>query len=146
MIFLYTALLLLVGVAHFLIKRRVAALEKKYARIVKDADDLLRQSNYRDGNSNRQDPYQSAKRQYQLALLAQKRDRMETSYSRWHRRAERLGKLRHRLRSWKGRKLPYLVGGLDTLLLLGALDYLGYREQLTAQAVIDFVSSLVKHA
>ncbi len=78
MIFLYTALLLLVGVAHFLIKRRVAALEKKYSGVVKEADDLLRQGNHRDGNSNRQDPYQNAKRQYKLAMLAEKRDRMET--------------------------------------------------------------------
>jgi len=87
MIFLYTALLLFVGVAHFLMKRRVAALEKKYSRVIKEADDLLRQSSHREGNSNRQDPYQSAKRQYQLAMLAQKRDRMETRYGAWHRRA-----------------------------------------------------------
>ena len=125
MIFLYTALLLLVGVAYFLIKRRVAALEKKYSKIVKDADDLLRKSNYRDGNSNRQDPYQSAKRQYQLAMLAQKRDRMETSYSTWHRRAEQLGKLRHRLRAWKGRKLPYTFGVLDVACVMSLIDYFG---------------------
>src|SRR5436305_664353 len=98
MIFLYTALLLLVGVVHFLIKRRVAGLEKKYSGVVKEADDLLRQSNYRDGNSNRQDPYQTAKRQYKLAILTDKRDHMEAGYTTWHRRAERLGKLRHRLR------------------------------------------------
>src|SRR6516165_7398798 len=94
MIFLYTALLLLVGVVHFLIKRRVVALEKKYSNVVKEADDLLRQGNYREGNSDRQDPYQSAKRQFKLAMLAEKRDRMEAGYSKWHRRAERVGKLR----------------------------------------------------
>ena len=125
MIVLYTALLLLVGVAYFLVKRRVAVLEKKYSTIVRDADELLRKSNYRDGNSNRQDPYQIAKRQYQLALLAQKRDRMETSYSAWHLRAERLGKIRHWLRAWKGRKLPYTFGVLDVTCAMSLIDYLG---------------------
>ena len=142
MIFLYTALLLLVGVAHFLIKRRVAALEKKYSRIVKDADDLLRQSNYRDGNSNRQDPYQSAKRQYQLALLAQKRDRMESSYSTWHRRSERVGKFRHRLRAWKGRKLPYTFGVLDVAGAMYLIDYLGAGHYVNARHLMDTLTSL----
>ena len=93
MILLYTALLLLVGVVYFLVQRRVAALEKKYTRVVKEADTLLRQGNTREGNSNRQDPYQSAKRQYKLAILADKRDRLEASYVAWHQRAERMGKI-----------------------------------------------------
>jgi len=143
MIFLYTALLLLVGVAHFLIKRRVVALEKKYSRVVKDADDTLRQANYRDGNSNRQDPYQNAKRQYQLAMLAQKRDRMETMYSRWHKRAERLGKVRQRLRAWKGRKLPYTFGVLDVLGALSLIDALGAGQYLNARHLIETVTSLI---
>jgi hypothetical protein len=46
MIFLYTALLLLVGVVYFLVQRRVAALEKKYSGVAKEADALLRQGNY----------------------------------------------------------------------------------------------------
>jgi hypothetical protein len=142
MILLYTVLLLLVGMAYFLIKRRVAALEKKYSQVVKDADALLRQANYRDGNSNRQDPYQSAKRQYQLALLAQKRDRMETSYSNWHRRAERVGKFRHRLRAWKGRKLPYTFGVLDVATTLGLIDYLGAGHNLNARHLVETLTSL----
>jgi hypothetical protein len=142
MIFLYTALLLLVGVAHFLIKRRVAALEKKYSTVVKDADNLLRQSNHRDGNSNRQDPYQSAKRQYQLAMLAQKRDRMETRFIAWHGRAERLGKFRQRLRAWKGRKLPYTFGVLDVFTTLGLIDYLGAGHYLNARTLVETVASL----
>ena len=142
MIFLYTALLLLVGVVHFLIKRRVVALEKKYSGVVKEADDLLRQGNHRDGNSNRQDPYQSAKRQYKLALLAEKRDRMETGYINWHQRAERLGKLRQRLRAWKGRKLPYTFGVLDVACALGAIDYLGAGHYLNARHLVETVASL----
>lgn len=145
MIILYTALLLLVGVAHFLIKRRVTNLEKKYTGVVKEADDLLRQANYRDGNSNRQDPYQSAKRQYKLAMLAEKRDRMESSYTSWHRRAERLSKLRHRLRAWKGRKLPYSFGVLDVACVMGVIDYLGANHYLNARQVVETVASLFTH-
>ncbi len=142
MILVYTALLLLVGVAHFVMKRRVAALEKKYSRVIKEADDLLRQSSHRDGNSNRQDPYQSAKRQYQLALLAQKRDRMESRFSKCHSRAERLGKLRQRLRAWKGRKLPYTFGALDVATTLGLIDYFGAGQYVNAPHLVELVSSL----
>jgi hypothetical protein len=142
MIVLYTALLLLVGVAHFLIKRRVASLEKKYSGVVKEADDLLRQGNHRDGNSNRQDPYQSAKRQYKLAMLAEKRDRMETRYSTWHGRSERLSKLRHRLRAWKGRKLPYTFGVLDVACAMSAIDYLGAGHYLNVRHLLESVASL----
>lgn len=142
MILLYTALLLLVGVAYFVMKRRVAALEKKYSRVIKEADDLLRQSSHRDGNSNRQDPYQSAKRQYQLAMLAQKRDRMESRFSKCHSRAERLGKLRQRMRAWKGRKLPYTFGALDVATTLGLIDYFGAGQYVNAHRLVDLVSSL----
>lgn len=142
MIFLYTALLLLVGVVHFLIKRRVAALEKKYSSVVKEADDLIRQGNYREGNSNRPDPYQTAKRQYKLALLAEKRDRMETRYSTWHRRAERLSKLRQRLRAWKGRKLPYTFGALDVACAMSLVDYFGASHYLNARQLVEMATSL----
>ncbi len=142
MIFLYTALLLLVGVAHFLIKRRVVALEKKYSGVVKEADDLLRQGSHRDGNNNRQDPYQNAKRQYKLAMLAEKRDRMESNYSTWHRRAERLGKWRQRLRAWKGRKLPYTFGALDVAAAMGLIDYLGAGHYLNVRHLAEMIVAL----
>jgi hypothetical protein len=145
MLFLYTFVLLLVGVAHFLTKRRVVGLAKKYEKVVKDADTLIRQSNFREGNSNRQDPYLSAKRQYQLALLAQKRDQMEDRYSRWQSRAERLSKFRTRLRSWQGRKLPYTFGVLDVTAALALVDYLGAGQYLSAQQVVHALTSLFTH-
>ena len=142
MIFLYTLLLLLVGVVHFLIKRRVAAVEKKYAGVVKEADQLLRQGGYREGNSNRQDPYQSAKRQYKLALLADKRDCTEASYSKWQGRAESPSKLRQRLRAWKGRKLPYTFGAVDVACALSLIDYLGAGHYLNARHLMEMAASL----
>ncbi len=142
MIILYTALLLLVGVAHLLIKRRVAALEKRYARVAGEAEELLRQGNYREGNSNRQDPYQSAKRQYKLAMLAEKRDSVESAFVRWDRRSERFAKLRERLRAWKGRKLPYTFGALDVAFVLSAIDYLGVGQFLNARHLVEAVAAL----
>ena len=143
MIFVYTALLLLVGVVYFLTQRRVAALEKKYSGVAKEADALLRQGNHRDGNSNRQDPYQSAKRQYKLAMLADKRDRLESSYLSWHQRAERLGKLRQRLGAWKGRKLPYTFGAIDVACAMSLIDYLGAGHYLNARHLVETVMSLL---
>lgn len=143
MIFVYTALLLLVGVVYFLIQRRVAALEKKYSGVAKEADALLRQGNYKDGNSNRQDPYQSAKRQYKLAMLAEKRDRLESSYLTWHQRAERLGKLRQRLGAWKGRKLPYTFGAIDVACAMSLVDYLGAGHYLNARHLAETLMSLL---
>ncbi len=142
MIFLYTALLLLVGVVYFLVQRRVAALEKKYASVVKEADTLLRQSSYREGNSNRQDPYQSAKRQYKLALLVDKRDRLEASYLTWHQRAEQLSKLRQRLRAWKGRKLPYTFGAIDVACVLSLIDYLGAGQHVNVRHLMETLMAL----
>jgi hypothetical protein len=142
MILLYTALLLLVGVVYFLVQRRVAALEKKYTRVVKEADALLRQGNIREGNSNRQDPYQSAKRQYKLAILAEKHDRLEASFLAWHQRAERLGKLRQRLGDWKGRKLPYTFGAIDVACAMSLIDYLGAGHYLNARHLVETVMSL----
>ena len=142
MIFLYTTLVVLVGMAHFLIKRRTAALEKKYARVAKAADTLLRQPNLREGNSSRADPYQAAKRQYQLGLLVQKRDRVEAKYTAWQGVAERTGKLVAGLKNWKGRKLPYTFGVLDVTGALALVDYLGLGQYVNARYVIGVLTSL----
>jgi hypothetical protein len=142
MIFLYTTLVVLLGAAHFLIKRRAVALEKRYARVAKEADTLLRQPNLREGNSSRADPYQAAKRQYQLGLLAQKRDRVEAKYTAWQGVTERTGKLVAGLRNWKGRKLPYTFGVLDVAGALALADYLGLRQYVNARYVIQVLTSL----
>lgn len=139
MIFLYTLLVVLLGTAHFLVKRRVAALEKKYARAAKEADTLLRQSNVRDGNSNRLDPCQAAKRQFLLGQAAQKRDRVEAKYSAWQHASERTGKLVARLKNWKGKKLPYTLGVLDVAGALALVDYLGFGQYANVRHLIEGV-------
>jgi hypothetical protein len=141
MIFVYTVALVLLGAAYFLVKRRASTLEKKFIRLSKDADDQLRQSTYRDGNSNRGDPYLAAKRQYRLAVLADQRDRVEGRYTAWQGRAERLNKLKARMRAWKGRKLPYTLGVLDVTGALALIDYLGAGQYVNARGLVQAVTT-----
>ncbi len=146
MIVLYTALILLLLVARFLIGRRVATLERKYAKVARAADELFREPRLKQPNGGKPDPYLAAKQAYLLGQAVEKRERVEARYCTWQKWAEKFGGLVRALRGWKGRKLPYALGVLDVLLVLGTLDYLGYREQLSAQALIDFLSSLVDRA
>jgi hypothetical protein len=143
MIFVYTLVLLLLGSAYFLCKRRVASLEKKYTRVAQEADALVRQPSYREGNSGRlADPYVAAKRQYQLGQLAQKRDRVEARYASWQDRTDRFGKFIGRVRTWRGRKLPYTFGVLDFAGALALIDYLGAGHYVNARALFQAVTSL----
>ncbi len=142
MIFVYTTALVLLGAAHFLVRRRALSLAKKFSRVSRQADELLRQSTYRDGNSNRSDPYLAAKRQYRLAMLAYQRDRVEGRYTTWQLRADRLAKLKGRLRSWKGRKLPYTFGVLDVTGALALIDYLGAGQYVNARGLVEAVAAL----
>jgi hypothetical protein len=142
MILMYTSLLFVLGVAKLLIGRRVKSLEKKYARVAKQADALVKQPSYRDGNSNRVDPYATAKRQYLLGLLAQKRDRVEAKYAAWQVFSEKYGRFVGRVQNWKGRKLPYTFGAVDVACLLGAIDYLGFSEIVGVRALVHYVTGL----
>lgn len=143
MILVYALLLLLLVVARFVIARRVAALEKKYVKVARTTDELLRAQPPRPGNGSKPDPYATARQAYLLGQAVERRERVEGRYCGWQKVGERFTALVAAVRAWKGRKLPYLVGAFDVLLVLGTLDYLGYREHLSAQAVIDFLSSLV---
>jgi hypothetical protein len=142
MIFLYTLAVVLLGAAHFVVKRRAVALEKKFVRVSREADGVLRQQACRPGGLTRNDPYEFAKRQYQLALLARKRDGVESRYTRWQHRSERLAKLRARLRGWKGRKLPYTFGVLDVTGGLALIDYLGAGRYVNAHGLVEAVTAL----
>jgi hypothetical protein len=143
MIFVYTLLLVALGAAHFLVKRRTAALEKKFIRVARQADAVLRLSGTRPGNCNRHDAYEAAKRQYQLALLATKRDRIESRYTKWLARSERLSKVRARVRAWKGKKLPYTMGALDVMGGLALIDYLGAGRYVNARGLVDAIATLL---
>jgi hypothetical protein len=141
MILLYSSLILVLGLAKFLIDRRVASLEKKYIRVAKDADALVKQSTFRDGNNSRIDPYVTAKRQYQIGVLAQKRDRVEAKYTAWQKTAERFGRCVANLRSWKGKTLPYTFGAVDVIVILGVIDYLGFAQHVSVRALVQLIKS-----
>jgi hypothetical protein len=141
MILLYTALILALGLAKFLIGLRVRSLEKKYARVAREADALVKQSNFKEGNGSRVDPYVTAKRQYQIGLLAQKRDRVEAKYTAWQRSAERFGRYVANLRTWKGKTLPYTFGAVDVVFILGVIDYLGFGQYVSVRALVEAITS-----
>jgi hypothetical protein len=142
MILLYSSLIFVLGAVKFLIGRRVKALEKKYARVAKEADQTLKQSIFKEGNSTRLDPYVTAKRQYMLGLLAQKRDRVEAKYAAWQEFADKFGRYVAHVKSWKGKKLPYTFGAVDVACVLGLVDYLGFSEYVGVRALVAFVTSL----
>jgi hypothetical protein len=143
MILFYVLLLLLLVVARYILVRRVAALEKKYVKIARTTDELLKGQPLRPGNASKPDPYAAARQAYLLGQAVERRERIESRYCAAQKLSGRFTALLAAVRGWKGRKLPYVVGGLDVLLLLGVLDYLGYRDHLSAQAVVEFFSSLV---
>lgn len=143
MILCYTLVLFLLVAIKFLTDRRATAYERKFARLALDAEKLVREPVYRQGNSGVVDPYQVAKRQFQLGMLIQKRDRLESKSLAWQRTAERLAQVVESVRSWKGRKLPYTFGVLDVSVLLGLIDYLGVGEALSARRFLELITALL---
>lgn len=136
MILLYTSLLVSLAVVKFLLDRRAARLEQRYVRAALEADRLLGQSSFKPGNS-KLDAAQTAKRQYLLGQLVQKRDRLEARHELWLARAEKFGRLLAAVRDWKGKKLPYTFGLVDMSCLLGLIDYLGAGHYLNAAYLAD---------
>jgi hypothetical protein len=145
MIFLYSLLVLVLGLAGFLARRRAAMLESKYTRVARQADQLLRQSTLKEGNSNRNDPFLAAKRQFELGRVADKRDRVEARYSSWQRLSDRLSRLTARVRGWKGRKLPYSFGVIDVASVLWLIDRLGFGDYVSANRLFELVRSYFSH-
>ena len=124
-LFLYTLLLLFLAALQVLIDRRAARLERKYARAARDVDRLAREPLYKGGNTSRPDLTVAAKRQYQLGLLAQRRDRLEAKHETWQAARDKVAGLVARIRTWKGKKLPYTLGILDFGFVLYLIDTVG---------------------
>jgi hypothetical protein len=143
MIFLYSFLLLFLGAVKLLVDRRVARLEKKYCTTAKAAERLVREPPYRPGNGNRPDPCEGAKRQYQLGLLVQKRDRLEARYAAWQGCSEKFGRFVSRARAWKGKKLPYTMGALDVSAVFYLADRLGAADLVNLRHLAEQVAALV---
>jgi hypothetical protein len=143
MILLYTGLLLLLGVAKFLVGRRAARLQTRYARLAQEVSKLASEPLYKEGNSRRPDMYQTARNQYQLGQLIQRKDRLEDRYCRWLGRSERLTKWYTAVRHWKGRKLPYTFGVLDVAGALALIDYLGVGQVVNVRNLVQVLVTWV---
>jgi hypothetical protein len=141
MMLLFHVVLLLLNGVKYLFTRREKALERKYARLAREVAALLRELPVKEGNSTRIDPYQSAKRQYLLGVLVERKDRLEEKHHRWALRVERLSKMVRYLRSWKGRVVPYALGAIDLLTTMCTLDYFSQGDFVVLRHLIDLVTA-----
>ena len=142
MIFLYTLLLLLLGVARFLVVRRARKLERKFTQTALAADKLARDP-LKPGNGNKWELCQAAKRQLQLGVIVQKRDRLESKHHFWEALGDRFTRWKNVVHNWKGKKLPYTLGVLDVSFLLYLVDYFGVGEYVSVRALAHWVKSLI---
>jgi hypothetical protein len=162
MIVLYTLLMFVLMAARFVVGRRVARLEKKFIQTSDQADHLLADSLPREGvkmeplviagvtvqkktavKDVKPDAAQVAKRQLQLGLLVQKRDRLEDKHLAWERRYDGLNAVIQRVRSWKGRKLPYTLGVLDVSTAMYLVDRYGLAEYVNPERVMEVVNTYI---
>jgi hypothetical protein len=142
MILLYTGLLIVLAVAGFLVRRRVAGLERKYTHIAKAVQRLALEPAYK-GGTNRLDACAIAKRQYQLGQLAQKRDRIEGKYHAWQGFADRYHGFVSRVQGWNGKKLPYTFGVLDVSAVLYGVDYLGASRHVNLASAWHWITTMI---
>ncbi len=137
MIVIYTALLFVLSVILFLVKRRVARLEKKLSRATAEAKEALRLPLAKEGNSNKTDPYETARRQYLLGVLVQKRDRVEARHTAWQRFADKFEACVKNVRAWRGKRLPYFCGALDVAGLVTVLDLFGKSSYVNLRSAVS---------
>ncbi len=142
MILFYTLVLFLLVAVKCVTARRAASLERKFSRIALTAEKLIREPVYRAGNGGLMDPYQVAKRQFQLGLLIQKRDRLEGKCMTWQKLAESMERMVASVRGYSGRKLPYTFGALDVSMLLALIDTFGVGEVVSVRNLLQLVTGL----
>jgi hypothetical protein len=139
MIFVYSAFVLLLGFVGFLARRRAKALEAKYKRVARQADQFLRQNSLKEGNGNRNDPFLVAKRQLALGQIARECDRVEARYASSQLFSDKLDRLVSYVRGWKGRKLPYTFGVLDITSVLWLIDYFGVADRVSVRHLVQLL-------
>lgn len=140
MIVVYLSLLILLGVARFLVARRAARLEKKFVRVALAAQEVAKQPGYKEGNSSKSDPFKVAKSQFLLGQLVQKRDRVEARYAAWQALSEKLGRVAGGLCGWRGRFVPYLFGAVDAVLLIGLVGLFVPGDPLQIRQLVEAVA------
>jgi len=142
MILLYTTLLFVLGTLSWFVNRRVARLERKFTRTAVEVEQLSTSNAYKPGNS-KLDTAETAKRQFLLGQLVQKRDTLEGKCHSWQHFADRFGKVVTALREARGRKLPYTMGVLDVSAVLYAIDYFGVGDYVSWHNVVEVVTAYI---
>jgi len=141
MILLYTLILGLAGVAHWVLQRRAAGLGRAYAARAEAVLKLLHAAPAKMGNSAKADACAQAKQQFELGRVALQRDRCEAKWYAAQARADRVGKVAAALKACKGRKLPYTLGVCDVWLVLYLIDRFGVGDMIGPRQLIDAVSA-----
>jgi hypothetical protein len=140
MILLYTAVLLALGVVHWVLQRRAAALSRAYSAHATQVLKLVHAGSQKPGNG-KFDPCAVAKQQYELGRLVLQRDRAEAKHFAWQTWSDRFGKAVTKLRHWKGQKLPYTLGALDVWLVLYAIDRVSFGDLVDPRQLIEVVTA-----
>jgi hypothetical protein len=141
MILLYTLILGIAGIAHWVLARRAASLGRAYAARAEAVLKLLHAAPAKMGNSAKADACVQAKQQFELGRVALQRDRWEAKWYAAQARADRVGKIAGALKAWKGRKLPYTLGVCDVWLVLYLIDRFGVGDVLGPRQVIDALTA-----
>ncbi len=144
MILLYTLGWLVLRFGSLITQRRARSLERKYVAAAQQADQLAKQLSYRNGNSNHNDLFTNARRQYELGRLVQIRDRLEAKFDTWSAFAEMFRSWRTRLLNWKGRLVPYSLGALDLAVIVGIVLVAGGIDANHLRQSIDSVRAVVR--
>jgi hypothetical protein len=139
MILLYTMILFLLGAIKQMVALRARALERKFVKLALAVDNLLRQPEYKPGNSNKFDPCANAKKTLLLGQLVAERDRIEAKHFAWQRWTDRLTGWVNTAGDWKGKKLPYSMGAVDVWMILCLIDYFGVGQYVSTWNVLQIV-------
>jgi len=143
MILLYSLFLISLGGVSFLVRRRADSLSRRFATIAEAINGKIQGANLRPGNSNKTDVCQAAKTQFELGQLAAQRDRIEAKHFAWQHRSERLARWIDKVRSLKGKKLPYSMGAMDFWLLMSLGDQLGLAGNFSLRHVLAMLSEWI---
>ena len=143
MIVLYSLFLISLGGVAFLVRRRADSLSRRFSGIAEAVKAKAQEAGMRPGNSNKPDVCQAAKTQFELGRLVAQRDRIEGKHFAWQHRSERMARWIDRLRSFKGKKLPYTMGALDFWLVLSLIDQFGLSGAVNVRQLFAMVAQMI---
>jgi hypothetical protein len=143
MILLYSLFLISLGGVSFLVRRRADSLSRRFTMIAEAIKTKIQEASKRPGNANKPDVCEAARVQFELGRLVAQRDRIEGKHFAWQNRSERLSRWIDKLRSFKGKKLPYTMGALDFWLGMSLIDQLGLAGQFNLRHLFTMIAEMM---